>query len=127
MMSVLSRLRGPRKLTPGEVAAAGNDLLVVDVREPAEYSGGHAPGAMNVPLGRLSDRLGEFARSDLPIAFICGAGMRSARATRAARGAGVDAHNIAGGMLAWSRAGLPIETGKAKRQKPKRNRAHGRG
>ena len=35
---------------------------LIDVREPAEYSRGHLPGALNIPLSRLADRLSEVSR-----------------------------------------------------------------
>ena len=37
----------------------GEEVLLLDVREPAEYAGGHLPGARHIPLSRLADRLGE--------------------------------------------------------------------
>ena len=52
-----------------------------------------------------------------PVAFICRSGARSARATRQARAAGIDAHNVRGGMIAWDRAGLPTTTGGASRRR----------
>lgn len=39
--------------------AAGGDLVLLDVREPAEYERGHLPGARHLPLGQLADRAGE--------------------------------------------------------------------
>jgi rhodanese-related sulfurtransferase len=41
--------------------APGNPVLL-DVREPREYEGGHLPGAVHIPLSRLADRLGELDR-----------------------------------------------------------------
>jgi rhodanese-related sulfurtransferase len=40
-------------------AAGGAQLVLLDVREPAEYERGHLPGARHIPLGRLADRAGE--------------------------------------------------------------------
>jgi rhodanese-related sulfurtransferase len=42
------------------------------------------------------------------VAFVCRSGARSARATRAAAKAGLDAVNVSGGVIAWTRAGLPL-------------------
>lgn len=107
-MRFLSRLRSKRSLTP-EQAAQDRELLLVDVREPSEYRSGHAPGATNIPLSTLTERLGDLGTEDRPIAFICQSGARSARAAATAARNGVEARNVSGGMLAWQRAGLPAE------------------
>jgi rhodanese-related sulfurtransferase len=81
-------------------------LILVDVRENGERARGFAPGSRHLPLGQLKQRLGELP-ADRPVAFICQSGRRSAMAATAARRAGLDAHNVAGGMTAWERQGLP--------------------
>lgn len=55
--------------------------------------------------------LDRLAAAGKPVAFVCRSGSRSAMATRQARQAGIDAHNVSGGMLAWERQGLPVESG----------------
>ena len=45
-----------------------------------------------------------------PIAFICQSGRRSAMAATAARRAGLDAHDVSGGMTAWERQGLDVDS-----------------
>jgi rhodanese-related sulfurtransferase len=82
-------------------------LVLVDVRETGERARGFAPGSWHVPLGQLEQRLGELP-TDRPVAFICQSGRRSAMAATAARRAGVDAHNVTGGMTAWERTGLDL-------------------
>ena len=98
-------------LTPNDAAAAlsRGDLQLVDVREAAELTGARIEGASHIPLGQLPQRLAELDRKR-PVAFLCRSGARSAIATRAAAKAGLDAANVKGGMLAWSRAGLPLAT-----------------
>lgn len=85
-------------------------LVLVDVREDAERARGFASGSRHLPLSQLKRRLGELP-TDRPVAFICQRGRRSAMAATAARRAGVDAHNVAGGMTAWERHGLEIDAG----------------
>ena len=84
-------------------------LQVVDVRRPAEYAGGHVPGAIAVPLDRLER---EAARLDpaRPTAVICAGGYRSSAATSilAARGFR-DLRNVLGGTAAWVSAGYEVE------------------
>ena len=90
-----------------ELMATGQ-LDIVDVREPAEWSRGHLPGARLVPL----DRLRANARALLPrdgIIFVCAAGVRSQTAARLADALGIkDLYNLAGGTRAWTNAGLPL-------------------
>lgn len=55
--------------------------LLVDVRTPAEFAGGHAEAAVNVPLHQLSERLPELS-SERPVIVYCRSGGRSAKAAR---------------------------------------------
>lgn len=101
----------PKSLTPSETADAmqRGELQLVDVREPAELAQARINGATHIPLGQLGSRLGELDRGR-PVAFLCASGNRSGMATRAASKAGLDASNVAGGIKAWARAGLPVTT-----------------
>jgi rhodanese-related sulfurtransferase len=83
-------------------------LILVDVREHSERARGFAPGSRHLPLAQLKARMDELP-ADRPIAFICQSGRRSALATTAARRAGLNAHNVAGGMSTWERQGLEVE------------------
>jgi rhodanese-related sulfurtransferase len=105
-------LRGTNTLAPRDAAAAlqRGDLQLVDVRETAELAAVRVPGAMNIPLRTLPLRLGELNRGR-PVAFLCRSGIRGAIAARAAAKAGLDAANVRGGVIAWSRAGLPLISG----------------
>jgi rhodanese-related sulfurtransferase len=96
-------------ITPEQAAErmAAGELVVVDVREPAEVREAAIAGAKLIPLGQLDARVGELDPRR-PVAFLCRSGGRSATATRAALNAGYDAVNIKGGIQAWSRAGLPL-------------------
>jgi sulfur dioxygenase len=83
------------------------ELRVIDVREPAEYTGslGHIPGAELIPLGELASRVGQIP-TDLPLITVCRAGGRSAQATVILRKAGIErVANLAGGMLRWRTEG----------------------
>jgi rhodanese-related sulfurtransferase len=96
-------------LTAQEAAAridAGQADLV-DVREPYEYEAGRIEGARHVPLQELAPLAQELDR-ERPLIFVCRVGGRSAMAADAFRGAGFDAYNLSGGVLAWQRAGLPF-------------------
>jgi glyoxylase-like metal-dependent hydrolase (beta-lactamase superfamily II) len=88
---------------------------VVDVREPAEFSGplGHIRGATLVPLGELAARAKELPK-DKPVVAVCRAGSRSAHATAILQKAGIaDVANLPGGMLRWRAEGRAVEGGSA--------------
>ncbi len=99
----------PSTITPAAAAAgvADRSLTLVDVREPSEWAAGCARGARRIPLGQLPSHLDELAQAGTPVAFVCQSGMRSGRAAKAAAKAGIEARNVAGGMRAWTQAGLP--------------------
>jgi rhodanese-related sulfurtransferase len=96
--------------TPQQVSEllAKGQIQLIDVREPYEVEAGRIAGARHVALAELAARADTLER-DQPIVFYCRSGARSAMATEAFRGAGFDAHNMAGGLLEWDAAGLPLE------------------
>jgi glyoxylase-like metal-dependent hydrolase (beta-lactamase superfamily II)/rhodanese-related sulfurtransferase len=92
------------------------DVDVLDVREPAEWSGelGRIPGARPMPLGELRARLGELPR-DRPIVAVCRSGGRSAEASLILEQGGfARAANMSGGMIRWNALGLPTESSRAR-------------
>jgi rhodanese-related sulfurtransferase len=96
--------------TPQEVAERyeRGEIQLIDVRQPHEYEAGRIAGATLIELAELPGRSAEIDR-DRPVVFYCRSGARSAMDTEAFRGAGFDAHNMAGGLLEWDAAGLPLE------------------
>jgi rhodanese-related sulfurtransferase len=85
-----------------------DDVVVLDVREDWEFAGGHVPGALWLPLGELANRTHELPQ-DKTILAVCRSGNRSGQATEFLANQGFAVHNMAGGMIAWEQAGLPIE------------------
>ena len=79
---------------------AGDDIFLLDVREPGEVAEWAFPGAANIPLGELEGRTAELPR-DRPIVVVCHAGVRSAAAAEALSRHGWPAESLAGGALAW--------------------------
>jgi rhodanese-related sulfurtransferase len=98
-----------RDYSPQEVSRLHGDgeIQLVDVRAPHEHDAGHIAGTTLIELSEISARAGEIDR-ERPVVFYCRSGGRSGMATEAFAEAGYDAHNMEGGMLAWSAAGLPI-------------------
>ena len=93
-------------------AAVPADAYLLDVREQEEWTAGHAPDAVHLPLGYLPARLAEVPQ-DREVVVVCRVGNRSALATAFLTAQGRRAVNLDGGMLDWATAGRPMvsETG----------------
>lgn len=87
------------------------DALVLDVREDKEFVAGHIPKARHIPLGALATRIAELEKfKSKPIIVNCRSGQRSARACGILKKHGFEqAVNLAGGIMAWESAHLPVE------------------
>ncbi len=104
-----------RRSTPEIGVDDLDDLLtnglvrVLDVREDWEFRRGRVPGALSVPLGKLTAQAAGLAR-DKPYAVICESGSRSLAATDYLLGQGFDgAVSVRGGTGAWMRSRRPLE------------------
>lgn len=74
-----------------------SEPLVIDVREPFEFSMGHVENATNIPLGQIPGHIDEFRSMEKPIVFYCRSGMRSGQAVTFLQGLGVrDIYNGGG-------------------------------
>jgi len=82
----------------------GQDLQLIDVREPHEYAFAKIPNGTLIPLGQLENRMSELDPSRETVVY-CRSGIRSAHAIRQLRQAGFAGRllNLEGGILAWSR------------------------
>ncbi|HSD19200.1 MAG TPA: rhodanese-like domain-containing protein [Anaeromyxobacter sp.] len=82
---------------------------LLDVRTAAEFAAGHIRGAINVPVTALLSRMEALGLDPArPIVAICLSAHRSPPAVRLLRERGFEAVQLAGGMLAWRAAGLPV-------------------
>jgi sulfur-carrier protein adenylyltransferase/sulfurtransferase len=92
-------------ITAAELAAMqqrGDDFLLVDVREPAEWDIVRIPGATLIPKGDLPSRLADLPQNK-PIVAYCKSGVRSAEALALLKNAGfADAKHVQGGVTAWT-------------------------
>ena len=89
---------------------AGAVPVLFDVRTVGEFEEGHVPGAINVPLDQVPDRLADFApHREQEIYLICRSGGRSGNAGRFLQAHGYQTVNIMGGTMQWAAAGHPIE------------------
>ena len=86
--------------------------LLIDVREPWEFEGVRAPGAVLMPMSTFTDHVSELP-ADRPLMIVCHSGNRSAAVAGYLRRAGrTDVVNVAGGMEAWEGAGLRVRRGR---------------
>lgn len=114
-----------REISPTEAAEAADRSeldLIVDVREPAEYSDGHVPRAVNIPRGLLelrADPASPAADASLTadrsarILVYCtkGPGARSLLAAQTLSDMGYERVEVlGGGLIGWTEAGLPVTT-----------------
>jgi rhodanese-related sulfurtransferase len=93
------------------------DARVLDVREPSEFSAGHIAEAINIPAGKLLDRLHEIEKyKDKPLIVCCAAGIRSNKACRQLKEKGfTQLHNLTGGVDAWLSSNYPVRKGNHKK------------
>ncbi|MFZ3005730.1 MAG: rhodanese-like domain-containing protein [Phenylobacterium sp.] len=102
-------------LTPSQVKAAldAQEILLIDVREPAEFAEERIPGAQNVPLSTFDPAALPDAGGKT-IVLQCAGGKRSAMAVGKCQEANqVIQTHLAGGLMAWKAAGLPTVTGRS--------------
>jgi rhodanese-related sulfurtransferase len=81
---------------------AGEDFILLDVREPDELAIASIPWALAIPMGDVPVRFEELPK-DKPIAVMCHGGTRSGRVTKFLNENGYpNAVNVAGGIRDWS-------------------------
>lgn len=72
--------------------------VIIDVRTPGEFQGGHIKGSKNIPLNVISSRIAEIKKLNRPVIACCASGMRSAQATSILKSNGIECTNGGG----WS-------------------------
>jgi len=91
-----------------------NKILVVDVRSPQEFTTGHVPTAVNIPLDELPKKLEEMKVSkDTTIVTMCEHGGRSSRAAAELQKLGYPTASYCT-LDAWKKCGYKVETGDGK-------------
>jgi rhodanese-related sulfurtransferase len=113
-ISNVLRIYFMKSIEPQELRAllaADDAVVLIDVRTPAEYAGGHIPGARNRPMGEITAEqiLSEVGGNDIVV--VCQSGGRSSRCYAALENAGAkNVRNLSGGTQAWTSAGLRVES-----------------
>lgn len=106
-------LRGDKgSVTPQAATLMMNreNALVVDVRDAGEWNSGHIANARHIALGQLDKHLTEIEKyKQTPVIVCCAMGSRAQTAAEKLRKQGFEkVFNLAGGLSAWSDAGLPL-------------------
>jgi rhodanese-related sulfurtransferase len=70
--------------------------VIIDVRTPGEFQGGHIKGSKNIPLNTISSKINEIKKLNKPVIACCASGMRSAQATSVLKQNGIDCVNGGG-------------------------------
>jgi rhodanese-related sulfurtransferase len=100
---------GVPEVTAGWIVEHRNEVRIIDVREPQEFTGelGHIDGAELVPLDQLSSATGY--DDPRPTVAVCRSGGRSAKAVQLLHDRSfARVASLKGGMTAWNAAGLPV-------------------
>ena len=86
-------------------------IQLIDVRQPAEYTGAHIAGSELIPVDAIFARMEEVSQ-EKPVIFHCAVGVRSALACEMAAAMGrTKIFNMEGGMDAWKAHNYPSEKG----------------
>jgi rhodanese-related sulfurtransferase len=114
VFNFFNRKADPSEITPEDIQrrqAAGERLFFLDVREPAEYAEARIAGSKLIPLSQLANHISSLPQ-DRPIVAVCRSGNRSSVAMSILKRVGFsNVLNLRGGMLAWTRSGLPVKRG----------------
>ena len=92
----IKKLFGPG-VDLGEKLSEG--AIIIDVRTPAEFNGGHVKGSKNIPLNKVNSQINKIQKWNKPVIACCTSGMRSGSATSILKSHGIEAYN--GGR--WTR------------------------
>jgi len=106
---VFSRNKTGVDVVKAQKMSSDDGYVILDVRTDRERRQGHPPDSIHIVLETIPQRLDELKGKKV-LAF-CRSGNRSDAAARFLNQQDIEAHNVLGGILAWSRAGLPLKKG----------------
>jgi sulfur-carrier protein adenylyltransferase/sulfurtransferase len=110
---VLEALRSVPEVTASDLQSRlqnGEQIVVIDVREPDEFARGKIPGAYTIPRGVLEMQVDGRLPLDTTVVLYCGGGARSALACKSLADMGYDkVENLQGGWHSWVNSRLPVE------------------
>lgn len=92
-MGLLSAIFGNSKKQDKVIEILTNGGIIIDVRTPQEFKGGHVKGSKNIPLNTINSQVKSLKKTNKSMVLCCASGMRSAQATTVLKNAGIDAVN----------------------------------
>ncbi len=102
-------------ITPSEFEArrqSDSATVVIDVRTPEEYAAGHIPGALNIAFDQVAVHISE-VEAPHGVVLYCMLGPRARKGEAALLAAGyTSVLHLEGGLAAWQKSGLPVESAK---------------
>ena len=106
------RLSGMKAVDPVQATQLSNreNAVFLDIRDDGEYSGGHIPEAIHIPIKQLPERITELNKhKDCPVIAYCRSGNRSNGAGSILKKHGFEnVYNLNGGIAAWQKSSLPL-------------------
>jgi phage shock protein E len=90
MFSIFKKLFGPGT---DFKALVQQGALIIDVRSPGEFSGGHIKGAQNIPVDKIANQVAKLKKTGKPIITCCRSGARSGMAAGILKQNGIEAYN----------------------------------
>lgn len=110
---VMEALQSIPEVTPNDLQSRlqdGEQIVLIDVREPDEFARGKIPGAYTIPRGVLEMQVDGRLPRESTVVLYCGGGGRSALAAKSLADMGFEnVVNLQGGWQAWTNSGLPVE------------------
>ena len=110
---VMEALQSIPQVDPAQLQSrlqGGEQIVVIDVREPEEFGQGKIPGAYTIPRGVLEGQVDGRLPRESTVVLYCAGGGRSALAARSLAEMGFDkVENLQGGFSNWVNSGLPVE------------------
>ena len=91
MFTFIKNLFKKEELNYSELINRG--AIIIDVRQPHEFSRGHVEGAINIPLNEMMSNIREIKQQNKPIITCCRSGARSGNAAATLKSAGIEVYN----------------------------------
>lgn len=103
--------KGGAALSPAQLTDLVNreEAVVLDLRDANEFRQGHIVSSINMPFGKLSERIAELERyRDRPVVVVCKMGHHSGAVAKTLKEKGFErVYRLGGGILEWQGANLP--------------------
>jgi sulfur-carrier protein adenylyltransferase/sulfurtransferase len=110
---VMEALQKIPEVAPAELQSrmqGGEQIVVIDVREPEEFARSKIPGAHTIPRGILEGQVDGRLPRESTVVLYCAGGARSALAAKSLAEMGFDkVENLQGGFSNWVKSGMPVE------------------